>query len=68
MDLVGVSPMRYVRQWRFRIAKNLLRESDLSLAEMADQLGYQSEAAFNRGFTGVTSGALRRQAKKIASS
>jgi transcriptional regulator GlxA family with amidase domain len=32
--------MRYVRQWRFRVAGNLLRETDLPLAEMAGQLGY----------------------------
>lgn len=66
-ELVGEAPMRYVRQWRFRVAINWLRESDLPLAEMADQLGYQSGAAFNRafkGFTGKTPGALRREAQK----
>lgn len=66
-ELVGETPMRYVRQWRFRVAMNWLRESDLPLAEMAEQLGYQSEAAFNRafkGFTGKTPGALRREARR----
>ena len=66
-ELVGETPMRYVRQWRFRLAATWLREGDLPLAEMAEQLGYQSEAAFNRafkGFTGKTPGAVRREARR----
>jgi len=66
-ELVGETPMRYVRQWRFRTAMNWLRDSDLPLAEMGDQLGYQSEAAFNRAFksfTGQTPGAMRREARR----
>ncbi|MGB6221385.1 AraC family transcriptional regulator [Haloferula sp.] len=69
MELVGDSPMRYVRHWRFRIAMNWLRDTDLPLAEMADQLSYQSEAAFNRAFktfTGKTPGSVRREARKLA--
>lgn len=64
MELVGESPMRYVRQWRFRVAINWLGDSDLPLAEMAEKLGYNSEAAFNRAFksfTGKTPGAMRRE-------
>jgi len=67
MELVGETPMRYVRQWRFRVAMNWLRETDIPLSEMAEQLDYQSEAAFNRAFksfTGKTPGAVRREAKK----
>ena len=66
-ELGGRTPMLYVRQWRFRVAMNWLREGDLPLADMADQLGYQSEAAFNRAFkafTGRTPGAMRREARK----
>ena len=63
MELVGESPMRYVRQWRFRVATNWLRESDRSMSEVAEQLGYQSEASFSRAFksfVGATPGAVRR--------
>jgi AraC-like DNA-binding protein len=66
VELVGETPMRYVRQWRFRVAMNWLRDSDLPLAEVADRLDYQSEAAFNRafkGFAGKTPGAVRREAR-----
>ncbi|MGI9241055.1 MAG: AraC family transcriptional regulator [Verrucomicrobiales bacterium] len=69
-ELVGETPMRYVRQWRFRVAMNWLRDRDLPLAEMAEQLGYQSEAAFNRAFksfTGKTPGAIRREARRMES-
>ncbi|MGD7653585.1 MAG: AraC family transcriptional regulator [Verrucomicrobiales bacterium] len=70
MELVGEPPMRYVRQWRFRVAVNWLRETDQSLAEMAEKLDYQSEAAFNRAFktfTGKTPGMVRREARKSVS-
>lgn len=63
MSLVGETPMQYVRQWRFRIATNWLTDTDLSIAEMAEKLDYQSEAAFNRAFkafVGQTPGAVRR--------
>jgi len=62
-SLVGETPMQYVREWRFRIASNWLVDTDLSIAEMAEKLGYQSEAAFNRAFkafVGQTPGAKRR--------
>jgi len=65
MDLVGEPPMQYVRKWRFQVAKGWLCTTDMSLAEMAKQLGYESEATFNRAFkkfTGQTPGSIRRSA------
>lgn len=62
---VGKSPLHYVRQWRFRLARDWLRDTDMSIAEIADELGYNSEAAFNRAykqFTGQPPGAVRRKA------
>lgn len=67
MELVGESPMHYVREWRFRVACTWLRESNLSIGEIAEKLDYQSEASFNRAFktfVGKTPGAVRREAKK----
>jgi AraC-like DNA-binding protein len=69
MTLVGEPPMHYVRQWRFNVAISWLKESDLPIAEIADQLGYQSEAAFSRAFkkfVGQTPGSLRRTANKVS--
>ncbi len=46
-DLVGESPLRYVTSWRMRLAaKLLLDQSDSSAADIASQVGYESEAAF----------------------
>jgi AraC family transcriptional regulator, alkane utilization regulator len=42
--------MRYLARWRIQLAANQLRNSDLSLARIAEQVGYESEAAFNRAF------------------
>ena len=63
-DLVGETPMSYLRQWRFEVARNWLRETDQTLAGIAEQLGYESEASFSRAFkksTGQTPGSVRRE-------
>lgn len=63
MSLVGESPMAYVRRWRFHVAVGWLRDTDMPIVEMAEKLGYQSEAAFNRAFKkvlGQTPGRVRR--------
>jgi len=63
VELVGESPMQYLRQWRFALARRWLEEDELSLAEIAERLDYQSEAAFCRAFkkaTGKTPGQVRR--------
>jgi AraC-like DNA-binding protein len=42
--------MRYLAGWRIQLAKRLLKETNLRLAEIAERVGYESEAAFNRAF------------------
>lgn len=48
--LVGEPPMRYLARWRIQVAAHQLRSSDTPLARIAEQVGYESEAAFNRAF------------------
>jgi AraC-like DNA-binding protein len=48
--LIGEPPMRYLARWRIQVAAHQLRTSDTSLARIAEQVGYESEAAFNRAF------------------
>ena len=49
-QLVGQSVMQYVTAWRMLLAKGKLLQGKISLAELSEQLGYQSEAAFSRAF------------------
>ncbi len=61
-DLVGVPPMRYITHWRMQKAHELLETTNLTLAIIAEEVGYQSEAAFNRAFKrefGLTPGKAR---------
>jgi AraC-like DNA-binding protein len=59
---LGQSPIEYVTGWRMQLAAERLRNSGESIAGIAADVGYESEAAFNRAFkrvTGVTPGAWR---------
>lgn len=65
--LVGQSPMSYLKRWRLQLAARLLREQNLSLAAIAEQVGYESAAAFSRVFKRefrVSPGQYRRRAQK----
>jgi AraC family transcriptional regulator, alkane utilization regulator len=56
------SPIEYITNWRMQLAADRLRDADDSIASIAADVGYESEAAFNRAFkrvTGVTPGAWR---------
>jgi AraC family transcriptional regulator, alkane utilization regulator len=65
VELVGETPMQYLTEWRMHLARRLLLEHTLSLAEIAARVGYDSEATFNRAFRRVvgTPPAAWRQAK-----
>jgi transcriptional regulator GlxA family with amidase domain len=48
--LVGTTPMHYLAQVRMLLAANLLRQSNASLARVAEDVGYQTDTAFIRAF------------------
>ena len=63
-ELVGVPPIQYLAQWRIQLAASLLRSSNSSLAEIAERVGYGSEAALSRAFkrhVGVAPAIYRRR-------
>ena len=65
-DAVGQTPARYLKEWRLQIARELLRDTRLSVAEIAERSGYDSEPAFRKAFsqfTGEPPGAVRRAAR-----
>ena len=49
-DVLGLSPIRYVNEWRMRIAQDLLATTEVTVAEIARRVGYESEEAFSRAF------------------
>jgi AraC-like DNA-binding protein len=60
---VKVSPMQYLARWRLQLAGRLLEQSGVSIAQAGAEVGYESEAAFNRAFkkfVGVPPGTWRK--------
>ncbi len=49
-QLVCQPPMQYLAQWRMQVAASLLSDGNTSVAEVALEVGYDSEAAFSRAF------------------
>lgn len=47
---VGVPPMQYLQKWRLQMAASRLSEGSAGIAEIAAEIGYESEAAFSRAF------------------
>jgi AraC-like DNA-binding protein len=50
MNFVGQPPMQYLTQWRMQVAAGLLSDGAASVATVAEDVGYESEAAFSRAF------------------
>ncbi|KPL91463.1 AraC family transcriptional regulator [Herpetosiphon geysericola] len=48
---VGVTPMEYLLSWRIALAKNILRDKSVSVADVAEQVGYSSASTFSVAFT-----------------
>jgi AraC-like DNA-binding protein len=64
VNLIGLPPMQYLTNWRMQIASRLLTESNATLAAVALEAGYESEAAFSRAFkrnVGVAPSTWRRE-------
>jgi AraC family transcriptional regulator, alkane utilization regulator len=60
--LLGRPPIDYVTSWRIQLAAGRLRNGSDSIASIAADVGYESEAAFNRAFkrvSGLTPGRWR---------
>jgi AraC-like DNA-binding protein len=61
--LVGQTPADYLTTWRMHRGAELLRQTQLGLAEISVRAGYESEAAFSRAFRrvhGIAPGRFRR--------
>ncbi|HUX20774.1 MAG TPA: AraC family transcriptional regulator [Spirochaetia bacterium] len=47
---VGLAPMEYILGWRMAVAKNLLHRSGVTVAEVAERVGYGSSSTFSVAF------------------
>ncbi|RYG35981.1 AraC family transcriptional regulator [bacterium] len=64
--LTGETPIEYLTHWRMHLATQSLAEGQASTATVAEEVGYESEAAFAKAFkrtVGVSPGAFRRGAR-----
>lgn len=66
---VGVAPMTYLQNWRMQLAAGLLSSGSATIAAVAADVGYDSEAAFSRAFkrrTGLSPALWRASANQAA--
>ncbi len=47
---LGEPPMVYLTRWRLQLGAQMLTSTSYSVAQIAMEVGYESEAAFNRAF------------------
>lgn len=50
-ELTGVTPMGYLLSWRMTLAMQLLCQTGVTVAEVAERIGYGSASAFSVAFT-----------------
>jgi AraC-like DNA-binding protein len=63
---VGTPPMQYLARWRMQLAASLLTGTNATMSEVAERVGYGSEAALSRAFkrlVGVAPSAWREGAR-----
>lgn len=51
---LGITPREFLQDLRLSLATELLRDTTLSVSEIAEQLGYESVATFSRAFRQLT--------------
>lgn len=62
--IIGVTPLNYLLQWRLALAKNLLATRQVSVAETAQAVGYESASGFSTAFSRETGQSPREFAEK----
>jgi AraC-like DNA-binding protein len=61
---IGETPIQYLTRWRLQVAATLLEDPSVTIATVADRVGYASGPAFSRAFkrvVGVTPTQWRRR-------
>jgi AraC-like DNA-binding protein/mannose-6-phosphate isomerase-like protein (cupin superfamily) len=47
---VGEAPLRYLTRWRLHLASEMLSAGNMRVSEVAERVGYASDAAFSRAY------------------
>ena len=47
---MAMTPIHYITQWRMQLARQMLIDTNDTVIAIAENTGYQSEAAFGRVF------------------
>ncbi len=63
-QVLGQPPIQYLTVWRMQLATGLLTNTKDSIAQIAAQVGYESEAAFSRAFKKLVGIAARGMAPR----
>jgi len=69
IETAGLPPMQYLANWRMQLGARMLREGNATVATIATEIGYESEAAFARAFrrlVGESPAAWRRRQRETA--
>jgi len=64
-------PMTYLTRWRLQLAARSLARTSKGVAEIASEVGYESESAFNRAFKrefGLPPAQYRREQRSLSAS
>jgi AraC-like DNA-binding protein len=68
--LMGEAPLAYLARWRLQMGARLLRTTSRKVLDVAGDVGYESEAAFNRAFKrafGTPPARYRRESNAVQS-
>jgi len=63
--VIGMPPMQYLARWRMQLAASRLSDKTVKIFTVANEVGYESEAAFSRAFKRIV-GATPRQWRERA--
>jgi AraC-like DNA-binding protein len=68
-EVVGMTPMAYLQGWRMSLAEDLLVHQGLTVAQVAERIGYGSASAFSVAFSrhfGVSPASFTRISRRTA--
>ena len=66
-ELIGQSPIQYLANWRIQVGAALLRNTSSTVAMVAQEVGYESEATFTKAFKRLTGNSPALWRRRIGS-